>query len=72
MVKRVEWRQKALRNLGDILLYIKKELSYQAAVNLAETIQKKINQLEKQPTIGRKSAKRKTLRLVNIKNMTNG
>jgi plasmid stabilization system protein ParE len=40
MVKRVEWRQKALRNLGDILLYIKIELSYQAAVNLAESIQK--------------------------------
>ncbi len=66
MVKRVEWRQKALRHLGDILFYLKTEISHQAAFNLAEAIQKKIKQLEKQPLIGRKSLKGKTIRLINI------
>ena len=47
MVKRVEWRLKALRHLGEILSYLKNEVSQQAASNLAETIQKKIKQLEK-------------------------
>ena len=66
MVKRVEWRQKALRHLGEILYYLRNEVSQQAAFNLAEAIQKKIKQLEKQPLIGRKSIKGKTIRLVNI------
>jgi plasmid stabilization system protein ParE len=66
MVKRVEWRKKALRRLGDILLYLKEERSHQAAVNLAETTQKKIKQLENQSLIGRKSTKGKTIRLINI------
>ena len=66
MVKRVEWRKKALRRLGDILLYLREEGSQQAAVNLADVIQKKIKQLEKQSLIGRKSAKGKTIRLINI------
>ena len=66
MVKRVEWRLKALRHLGEILSYLKNEVSQQAASNLAETIQKKIKQLEKQPLIGRKSVKGKTIRLINI------
>ena len=66
MVKRVEWRQKALRHLGEILFYLRNEVSQQAAFNLAETIQKKIKQLEKHPSMGRKSLKGKTIRLVNI------
>ena len=38
MVKRVEWRQKALRHLGEILFYLRNEVSQQAAFNGSLTI----------------------------------
>ena len=45
MVKRIEWSQTATAELGQILTYLRFEVSYQTALNFSEVLQKRIDLL---------------------------
>jgi plasmid stabilization system protein ParE len=62
MAKRVEWSQTAAAELGQVLTYLRFEISYQTAVNFNELLQNKIdllqsNRLEGRPVLNRKSVR---------------
>ena len=64
MAKRIEWSQKAIKRLSDAIKYLKLEVSHTSAVNFAELIDKRIEHIEKHPTVSRKVPNRKTIRFV--------
>jgi plasmid stabilization system protein ParE len=66
MVNKVIFSQTAHRDLGNIINYLRKEASDQAAHNFAKKMKTQIALLEKYPDIGRPSAKSKYIRSVRI------
>ena len=61
MVKEVIWSQKADRELARMLSYLQDEISEQAAERLIAAIDKRIEQLKKQPEIGRRVLNKQTV-----------
>lgn len=66
MVKRIEWTLTAFGKYRDIILYYKQQDARKGAEFFQKAVKHKIEQLEKQPLIGRPSQKFKTMRIVNI------
>ena len=64
MAKRIEWSQKAIRELSNNINYLKREISLTSAERFAQLIRQRIEQVEKQPTMGRKTPNHKTVRFV--------
>jgi plasmid stabilization system protein ParE len=64
MVKRIEWSQKAIRELRRTIEYLKSEASITSAERFTHLIQNRIEQVSKHPTMGRKAPNRKTVRFV--------
>jgi plasmid stabilization system protein ParE len=66
MVKSIIFSQTAHRDLGNIINFLRKEASEQAAHNFAKKMKTKIALLEKYPEIGRPSVKSNHIRSVRI------
>ncbi len=62
MVKVVEWSQKADRELARMVSYLQDEISEQAAERLISAVNRRIEQLKKQPEIGRRVQNKQTIR----------
>jgi len=66
MVIKVSYSKRALRKLHEIIESLQDNHSLQAAINFNAEISKRIFQLKKQPGVGRKSTKAKTVRYVPV------
>jgi plasmid stabilization system protein ParE len=64
MVNRIEWSQTATIELGQILTYLRFEVSYQTALNFSELLQKRIALLETNKIEGRPVLNRKSIRFI--------
>ena len=64
MVKRIEWSLTATAELGQILTYLRFEVSYQTALNFNELLQKRIDLLRTNRIEGRPVLNRKTVRFI--------
>lgn len=64
MAKRIEWSQTATAELGQILTYLRFEVSYQTALNFSELLQKRIDLLGTNRIEGRPVLNLKTVRFI--------
>ena len=66
MAKQVIWNKRAIKKLEEIINYLEIKASPKAAINLASKVFESIEILSRYPERGRKSKRRKTIRLINI------
>jgi plasmid stabilization system protein ParE len=64
MVKRIEWTQTALVELGQVLNYLKNEVSIDTAIIFSDLLKKKIKNLETNKIEGRLVPTKKTIRFI--------
>ena len=64
MAKRIEWSHTATAELGQILTYLRFEISYQTALNFNELLQKRLDLLRANRIEGRPVLNRKTVRFI--------
>ncbi len=64
MVKKIEWTKTSLAELGQILLYLKDEVSDNAAIKFAELVELKISQLAANTFEGRAIPHYKNIRFI--------
>ena len=62
MVKRIEWSHTATAELGQILTYLRFEISYQTSLNFNELFQKRLdlsrtNKIEGRPVLNKKTVR---------------
>lgn len=66
MVKKIIWTKTADKAFDDIATYLHENASFQSAHNFANLVYKKIDSLVKYPTIGRRVATTKSIRVLNL------
>jgi plasmid stabilization system protein ParE len=64
MAQRIAWSLTATAELGQILTYLRHEVSYQTALNFNDLMQQKINLLQTQRIEGRPVPNRKHVRFI--------
>ncbi len=64
MVKQIKWNDRATADLYKIAKYLEENVSYQSAQNFADRVRKRVEDISKHPSMGRKAPKRKTIRFV--------
>ena len=66
MVKKIIWTKAADKTFDNITTYLDEKASLQAAQNFAQLVYDKIDSLVKNPSLGRKVATTKSIRVLNF------